>query len=184
MPSMAPPVRYAKSGDAHIAYQVVGDGPVDLVYVGGPAAHLDMEWENPIAARAMEDVARFARLIRFDRRGTGLSDPLDGPPTLDQQMDDLLAVMEAVGLEQTALFGGSDAGLGAMFAGTHPDRISALILWGVAAKAADAIRPGTLELFADVLEHYGEGRSIRMYAPSRVGDQPFEEWWARYERAV
>ncbi len=181
---VTPPVRYAKSGDAHIAYQVVGDGPIDLVYVGGPAAHLDMEWENPLAARAMEETGRFARLVRLDRRGTGLSDPLVGPPTLDQQMDDLRAVMDAVGLERAALFGGTDAGLGAMFAGTHPDRITALVLWGVAARAADAITPELAEKFADVLEHYGEGRSIDIYAPSRKGDARFEEWWARYERAA
>src|SRR5919198_4801671 len=166
-----PPVRYAKSGDASIAYQVVGDGPVDLVWIGGPAGHIDIEWENPLAARAMEELARFARLVRFDRRGTGLSDPLDGPPTLDQQMDDLLAVLDAVGIEQAALFGGTDAGLGAMFAGTYPERVSALVLWGVAARSSDAVTPELAERFSSILEHYGEGRTIELYAPSRVGDR-------------
>jgi class 3 adenylate cyclase/pimeloyl-ACP methyl ester carboxylesterase len=179
-----PPVHYAKSGQAGIAYQVVGQGPVDLVWIGGPAAHLDMEWENPLAARALEELGRFTRLVRFDRRGTGLSDPLDSPLTLDQQMDDLLAVMDAIGLERAALFGGTDAGLGAMFAGTHPERVSALVLWGVAARSADAVTPELVERFADALEHYGEGRTIQMYAPSRIGDRRFEDWWARYERAA
>ncbi|MDQ3870537.1 MAG: adenylate/guanylate cyclase domain-containing protein [Chloroflexota bacterium] len=179
-----PGVRYARSGEASIAYQVVGDGPVDLVWIGGPAAHLDMEWENPTAARAMEQLASFTRLVRFDRRGTGLSDPVEEPPTLEQQMDDLRAVMDAVGLERAALFGGTDAGLGALFAGTHPDRVSALVLWGVAARAADAITPELVERFGHALEHYGEGRFVEIYAPSRVGDPRFEEWWTRYERAA
>jgi class 3 adenylate cyclase len=179
-----PKTRYAKSGEASIAYQVVGDGPVDLVWIGGPAGHLDMEWENPEAARSFEQLASFTRLVRFDRRGTGLSDPVDRPPSLDHQMDDLRAVMDAVGLERTALFGGSDAGLGAMFAATYPDRVTALVLWGVAARGADAVTPEKISFLQDALENYGEGRFINVYAPSRVGDRSFEEWWARYERAA
>src|SRR5215211_2305435 len=140
---------YAKSGEASIAYQVIGEGPVDLVSVGGPASHLDVEWENPVAARAYERLASFTRLVRFDRRGTGLSDPVESPPTLEQQMDDLCAVMDAVGLEQTALWGGSDVGLGAMFAGTYPDRVTALILWGVAARGEDILTPETTEGMLD-----------------------------------
>src|SRR5918999_1716225 len=113
--STRPIIRYAKSGDASIAYQVFGEGGCDLVLVGGPASHLDLEWENPMAERALLRIASFARVVRFDRRGTGVSDPVDRPPTLEQQMDDLRAVMDAVGLERTALWSGTDAGLGAMF---------------------------------------------------------------------
>jgi class 3 adenylate cyclase len=179
-----PRTRYAKSGEASIAYQVVGEGQVDLVYVGGPASHLDLEWENPNAARAIERIASFARLVRFDRRGTGLSDAVDRPPTLEQQMDDLRAVMDAVGVERTAVFGGTDAGLGALFAATYPEEVTALILWGVAARAADYLTPQLAQRFLDAIEHWGEGRLLEVYAPSRVGDRHFEEWWARFERAA
>jgi pimeloyl-ACP methyl ester carboxylesterase len=179
-----PKTRYAKSGDASIAYQVVGDAPVDLVWIGGPAGHLDVEWDNPDAAQALEQLASFTRLVRFDRRGTGLSDPVDRPPSLEQQMDDLRAVMDTVGLERTALFGGSDAGLGALFAATYPERVTALVLWGVAARGADAVTPEKLAFLREALENYGEGRFIQVYAPSRVGDRSFEDWWARYERAA
>jgi class 3 adenylate cyclase len=179
-----PTTRYAKSGEASIAYQVIGEGPVDLVSVGGPASHIDLEWENPIAERALERLASFTRLVRFDRRGTGLSDPAERAPTLEQQMDDLRAVMDALGLERTALWGASDAGLGAMFAATYPERLTALILWGVTARGADVITPQMSERMLDALEHYGEGRFGQLYAPSRVGDTQFEEWWARFERAV
>jgi class 3 adenylate cyclase len=180
----APTTRYAKSGDASIAYQVIGEGPVDLVSVGGPASHIDLEWENPITERAMERLASFARVIRFDRRGTGLSDPVDRPPTLEQQMDDLRAVMDAVGLERMALWGATDAGLGAMFAASYPDRLTELILWGVTARGADVITPQVSERMLEAMEHYGEGHFAHLYAPSRVGDGQFQEWWARYERAV
>jgi class 3 adenylate cyclase len=179
-----PTTQYAKSGEASIAYQVVGEGSVDLVSVGGPASHIDLEWENPVSERALERLASFTRLIRFDRRGTGLSDAAESPPTLEQQMDDLCAVMDAAGLERTALWGGSDAGLGAMFAATYPERVTALILWGVTARGSDVVTPEISRLMLDAMEHYGEGRFLRLYAPSRIGDAPFEEWWARYERAA
>jgi class 3 adenylate cyclase len=179
-----PTTQYAKSGDASIAYQVIGEGPVNLVSIGGPVSHLDVEWENPMAERAYERLASFTRLVRFDRRGTGLSDPVEHPPTLEQQMDDLCAVMDAAGLEQTALWGGSDVGLAAMFAGTYPERVTALILWGVAARGEDVVTPELGEQLLDALEHYGEGGFVRLYAPSRVGDEQFEEWWGRYVRAA
>jgi class 3 adenylate cyclase len=179
-----PTTRYARSGDASIAYQVIGEGPVDLVSVGGPASHIDLEWENPLTERALERLASFTRLVRFDRRGTGLSDPVERPPTLEQQMDDLRAVMDAVGLERTALWGSTDAGLGAMFAATYPERLTALMLWGVTARGADVITPEVTERMLEAMEHYGEGRFLPLYAPSRVGDSNFEEWWTRYERAA
>jgi class 3 adenylate cyclase len=178
-----PTTHYAQSGEASIAYQVIGEGPIDLVSIGGPASHLDLEWENPLTERAYERVASFSRLVRFDRRGTGLSDAVERPPTLEQQVDDLRAVMDAVGFERAALWGGSDAGLGAMFAATYPDRVTALILWGVTARGAELITPELGERMSDALEHYGEGRFVQLYAPSRVGDRQFEEWWTRYVRA-
>src|SRR4051794_2369943 len=99
---------YARAGDASIAYQVVGDGPVDLVYVRGPISHVELGWEEPATARGLRRLASFSRLVLLDRRGTGLSDAVERAPTLEQQMEDLRAVMDAVGLRRTALLGGND----------------------------------------------------------------------------
>jgi class 3 adenylate cyclase len=182
---VAPPLtRYARSGDAQIAYQVVGDGPLDLVSVGGPASHVDMQWEDPETARAYERLASFSRLIRFDRRGTGLSDPLAGAPTLDQQMDDLDAVLAAAGAQQIALYGAVEAGLCAMYAATHSDRVSALVLANVSVAGGLVLNDERRELILDLIEnHWGEGAFISLFAPSRAHDERFTEWWARFERA-
>jgi class 3 adenylate cyclase len=182
---VAPPATlYARSGDARIAYQVLGDGPLDLVSVGGPASHVDMQWEDPSTVRAYERLASFSRLIRFDRRGTGLSDPLAGPPNLDQQMDDLDAVLDAVGARQIALYGAVEAGLCAMYAATHADRVSALVLANVSVAGglvlSDERREALLELIED---HWGEGAFVSLFAPSRADDERFVEWWKRFERA-
>src|SRR5918999_4662716 len=179
-----PTTRYAKSGEANIAYQVFGEGECDLVLIGGPASHLDLEWENPLSERAAMRLASFARVIRFDRRGTGLSDAVVDPPTLEQQMDDMRAVMEAAGVERAALWGGSDVGLAAMFSATYPEQVSELVLWGVPVRGADFLSPERVEFVAEALEHYGEGRFVQLYAPSQVGNPEFEDWWARYVRGA
>src|SRR5579884_500848 len=124
----APPTRFARSGEARIAFQVLGEGPPDVVYVGGPASHIDLMWEDSGYARSFERFASFSRLIRFDRRGTGLSDPVHEAVTLDQQMDDLDAVLDAVGTQRVALVAAMEAGLCAMYAASHPGRVSALVL--------------------------------------------------------
>jgi class 3 adenylate cyclase len=126
-------------------------------------------------------LASFCRLIRFDRRGTGLSDPVERELTLDNQMDDLQAVMDDIGLERAALFGAVDGGLCAMYAATHPERVTALILLGmtVAALSAD-VRAQILDV---VENHWGEGMLMPLFAPSQIGNKRFEDWWARYERA-
>src|SRR5918997_3727540 len=134
-----PPTRYARSGDARLAFQVMGEGPPDVVFVGGPASHLDIQWEDPETARARQRYAGFARIITFDRRGTGLSDPVDRPPTIDQQMDDLDAVLGAVGAERVALIAVVDGGLGATYAATHPARVSALVLVNIAVTGGQVI---------------------------------------------
>jgi len=177
------PTRYARSGEACIAYQVMGEGPLTLVNISGPASHLDLELENPLARRGYERLASFTRFIRFDRRGTGLSDPVERPPTLEQQMDDLHAVMDDVGVERAALFAGSDAGLGALFAATHPDRVSHLVLWGVATRVTDC-RPETVEVILDAIDHWGTGGLLDGYAPGMRGDARYEDWWIRNERAT
>jgi pimeloyl-ACP methyl ester carboxylesterase len=136
MPSV-PETRYAKSGDLNIAYQVVGDGPLDLIYVPGWISNVELNWEEPAHAHVLERLASFSRLILFDKRGTGMSDPvpLDGLPTLEERMDDVRAVLDAVECQQAALFGFSEGGLmSILFAATYPERITALALYGTFAK--------------------------------------------------
>ena len=135
---MSPPeTRYAKSGDLNIAFQVVGDGPFDLVWVPGWISNVEQSWEVPEYAHFLDRLARFSRLILFDKRGTGLSDPvpLDGLPTLEERMDDVRAVLEAAGSRQAVVFGASEGGnLSVLFAATYPERTRALVLAGVYAK--------------------------------------------------
>jgi len=132
-----PVTRYARSGDVNIAYQVVGSGPDDLVYVPGWVSHVELAWELPELARGFERLASFSRLILFDKRGTGMSDPVgaDELPTLEQRMDDVRAVMDAVGSERAAVFGASEGGnMSMLFAATYPDRTIALCTFGCTAK--------------------------------------------------
>src|SRR5438105_7173832 len=134
---MPPETRYAKSGGVNIAYQVVGDGPIDLVYVPGWVSHVELAWELPDLARGFERLASFSRLILFDKRGTGMSDPVPASelPTLEQRMDDVRAVMDAVGSERAAIFGASEGGnMSMLFAATYPDRTIALATFGCTAK--------------------------------------------------
>ena len=129
--------KYALSGGVHIAYQVVGQGPCDLVYVPGWVSHVELAWEEPTLARFLGRLASFSRLIAFDKRGTGLSDrvPDNQLPTLEERMDDLRAVMDAVGSERAGLFGFSEGGnLCALFAATYPERTAALVMLGTFAK--------------------------------------------------
>ena len=126
-----PPTRYAKSGDVNVAYQVVGDGPYDLVFAPGIISNVELAWEEPHWARFLERLASFSRLVLFDRRGSGLSDRVTGVPTLEERTDDLRAVLEAVGSERAALFGSGDAGaMFALYAAAHPNRTTALVLLG------------------------------------------------------
>jgi pimeloyl-ACP methyl ester carboxylesterase len=137
MPSTRRETRYAKSGDLNIAYQVVGEGPRDLIYVPGWISNVELNWEEPALAHVLERLASFSRLILFDKRGTGLSDPVppDRLPTLEERMDDVRAVLDAVGSRQTAVFGFSEGGLmSVLFAATYPERTTALVLFGVFAK--------------------------------------------------
>jgi pimeloyl-ACP methyl ester carboxylesterase len=134
---MQPETRYAKSGDVHIAYQVIGDGPIDLVYVPGWVSHIELMWDEPQYERFLRRLASFSRLIVFDKRGTGLSDPvpLDRLPTLEQRMDDVRAVLDAVGSERAAVFGNSEGGqMSLLFAATYPTRTTALVTQGTFAR--------------------------------------------------
>jgi class 3 adenylate cyclase len=168
-----------------IAYQVLGEADIDLVLVGGPASHLDLQWEEPDTARSVERFASFARVVRFDRRGTGLSDPVESAPTLEQQMDDLRAVLDAVGVERVALLGAVEAGLCAMYTASYPDQVSALVLVNVAPAGGLVLTEERRQALLDIVEnHWGEGSMLSLFAPSRVGDARFEEWWTRFERGA
>src|SRR5207248_175841 len=189
-----PPTRYARSGDASIAYQVVGDGPLDLVLVLGFATHLELQWEMPPSAHFFERIASFSRLILFDKRGTGLSDPVSDVPTLEQRIDDVRAVMDAAGSERAALFGISEGGpMSILFAASHPDRISALVLYGSYAKGTPApdYFPEMQEEYQALtermdlaVENWGEGRALDIFAPSFASSAAIRSAWALFERAA
>ena len=122
--------RYARSGDVNIAYQVFGEGLFDLVFVPGFVTHLELAWKLPTFGPMLVEMGSFSRLIKFDKRGTGMSDPVSGAPTLETRMDDVRAVMDAAGSERAALFGVSEGGpMSALFAATYPERTWALILF-------------------------------------------------------
>src|SRR5882762_632544 len=135
--------RYARSGDVNIAYQVVGDGPIDLVLVLGWVSHLAYVWELPAIAAFLHRLASFSRLILFDKRGCGMSDRVHPLPSLEQRMDDVRAVMDAAGSKKAALLGISEGGvMSALFAATYPDRVSALVLYATyATRVRDADYP-------------------------------------------
>jgi pimeloyl-ACP methyl ester carboxylesterase len=180
-----PETRYAKSGDVHIAYQVVGDGAIDLVLVPGFVSHVEGWWEEPACVRFFERLASFTRLILFDKRGTGLSDRVAVVPTLEQRMDDLRAVMKEAGSERAAVLGVSEGGaMSTLFAATYPERTSALVLYGTFAEFCSWVpSPEHLEQFLRAIdETWGTGSSLPRFAPGAVQDERFKRWWARHER--
>jgi pimeloyl-ACP methyl ester carboxylesterase len=190
-----PRTQYARSGDASIAYQVVGKGSIDLILALGFATHLELQWEAPPFARFCERLGSFSRLIIFDKRGTGLSDPVAEAPTLEQRVDDIRAVMDAAGSEHAALFGVSEGGpTGILFAATHPERVTALILHGAMARTteapdypwaspADALQEAAEEF---IQPYWGQDASgmIELFAPSLAGDAEARELIERQERSA
>jgi class 3 adenylate cyclase len=189
-----PETRYAKSGDVHIAYQVVGEGALDLVFVPGLWSHVEFAWEEPSYARFLRRLASFSRLIMLDKRGTGLSDRVVGAATLEERMDDIRAVMDAVGSERAAILGWSEGGgMALLFAATHPDRTQALVLYGVSARATQApdyphgLTREAWESWIPLVEASWGGREfasifLATEAPSRASDERFLGWWERYLR--
>ena len=185
-----PDTHYAKSGDVHIAYQVSGDGPLDLVVVPGWVSHLEYQWEEPWGARFFQRLSSFARLIRFDKRGTGLSDRVSEMPTLEQRMDDVRAVMDAVGSERAALFGFSEGGpMSILFAAAYPQRTTALVLHGSYARSAwapDYPYGRSEEQHRANLETLDRGWGgpvwIEYFAASAAKDERVRQWWATWLR--
>jgi pimeloyl-ACP methyl ester carboxylesterase len=184
--------RYAKSGDVHIAYQVVGEGALDLVFVHGWISHIEHMWEEPSLARFLTRLASFSRLILIDKRGTGMSDPVpvDRLPTLEQRMDDVRAVMDAADSNRAALFGTSEAGaLHCLFAATYPGRTAAIILlnsyarlawsddypWGIRTEDAE----GLLQL---IEKDWGKGVAFEALVASQADNAVMRAWWSRYQR--
>ena len=187
---MPPMTRYAKSGDVHIAYQVAGEGPFDLVLVPGWVSHVENAWEEPSFARFLHRLTSFCRLILLDRRGTGLSDPVATSPTLEQRMDDVRAVMDSAGSERAALFGISEGGpMCILFAATYPNRTSALVLYGTFARGLSApeypwgITPTQMErLLARIDREWGTGITAKLFARSIAQDEQHVQSWGRFER--
>jgi pimeloyl-ACP methyl ester carboxylesterase/DNA-binding winged helix-turn-helix (wHTH) protein len=187
-----PETMYARSGDVNIAYQVIGDAPLDLVFVMGWVSHMEYFWREPSFARFLMRLASFSRLILFDKRGTGLSDrvPINQLPTLEQRMDDVRAVMDAVGSERAALCGVSEGGpMCSLFAATYPEKTLALVMIGTYAKRirdADypwGPTPEQREQFFEVMrKQWGGPVGIDERAPSVAGDPEFRDWWATYLR--
>ncbi len=182
--------RYAKSGDLHIAYTVQGDGPIDLVWIPPWVSQVEYLWSEASLERVMARLTSFARVITFDRRGSGLSDPLFGAPTLEDQMDDVLAVMDAAESESAAICGTLEGGpMASLFAATFPERTDALVLYATFARATWApdyewAWPAELrdEHMDELLAHWGEGWVTGSVAPSQQGDPSFMEWAGRLER--
>jgi len=182
---MTPITKYTPSGDVFIAYQVSGNGPIDIVFAPGFISHLEHVWEEPRHARFLHGLESFSRLIRFDKRGTGLSDRSVGFPTMDERIDDIRAVMDATDSRRAVLLGVSEGGaMSQLFAATYPERVSGLILMGSYANAGKSIpsyrNPAQAE--ASILEHWGTGASLSAFAPGLADDKQFLDWWARFER--
>src|SRR5215210_7799050 len=188
-----PETRYAQAGDVHIAYQVFGEGELDLVLVPGFITHVEMAWEHEPFVRALEGLASFARVINFDRRGSGLSDPVPEAPTLEQRMGDVSAVMDAAGSERAALLGVSEGvPMSIVYAATYPERVQALVCCGgMARSTADRDYPWGVPLEAlrqsgreFLLPYWGTGATVEVAAPSQADNPDTRAFFARIERAT
>jgi pimeloyl-ACP methyl ester carboxylesterase len=179
--SARPATLYARSGAAHVAYQVTGEGPVDLAMTPGFISHLDLQWESVAYRRFVRQLAGFARVIRYDKRGTGLSDPVAAVPTLEQRVDDLGAVLDAAGSARAVVLGYSEGGPTAIgFAARTPERALGLILYGTASMPPP---PEIARRFRDAVGRWGQGATMEMLAPSLLPSSTQLETAAALERA-
>ncbi len=191
--SNTPKTRYAKSGEINVAYQVLGDGPIDVLFVPGFVSHLDLAWEDPLYAEWMARLSGFCRLILLDKRGTGLSDRDVGDSTLEERMDDLRAVLDAAGSRQCAVFGLSEGGaLSMLFAASYPDRVTRLVLFGAFLSGVESpnfpaggeqrrVLDGVLN---GIQNSWGDGVMTRYIAPSLPVSPAVLDYSGRYERAA
>ncbi|MCK8521302.1 alpha/beta fold hydrolase [Aquimarina sp. D1M17] len=189
---MKPKTTYAKSGDISIAYQVFGTGPIDLVYIPGWVSNIDLMWSCPELVSFFEELGKFARVILFDKRGTGLSDRVVDFATLEERMEDITVVMDAVASEKAVLFGHSEGGsVSALFSATYPDRVISLITFGIFAKRkysedypwapTDQERQ---EVYDMIENNWGSGEmNLESLAPSKANDTIFMDWLANYFRS-
>ncbi len=185
----SPQTHYAKAPGGDVAYQVIGDGPIDLVMVPGWFSHIDIQWDDPKWRAFVGELASFARIILYDKRGTGLSDPVDGVPTIESRVDDLLAVFDAVGSRRAALLGYSEGGpISLVFAGTYPERVASLILYGTGLVPADigAPRPPHRppNASSESVDDWGAGNTVDWAAPSLRGDPTARKRMGALERAA
>lgn len=185
---MEAPIRYARSGDVHIAYRIFGDAPRDIVLIPGTLSHVELLWEVPSNEHLLKRLTAFARVIVFDKRGQGLSDRV-AEQTLEERIGDVRAVMDAAGSERATIYGWSEGGpMCLMFAATYPERTSALVLYGTFASMRNepwgVTRKGLDQFLGQLDKHWGEGVLLLLNAPSRRNDQAFLQWFARIERAA
>jgi len=181
---MQPTTHYAKSSDIHIAYQVFGEGP-DLVMAPGFVSHIENYWDEPRFARWLNRLGSFCRVVLFDKRGTGLSDRVAYLPPMDERMDDVRAVMDAVGIERAVQFGISEGGsLATLFAASHPKRTNSLIVYGGFARFVHwiATDEGFEELINYIDTRWGSGAGLPHFAPKMAGDLALQQWWGKFER--
>lgn len=183
--------KYARSDGVNIAYQVVGDGSIDIVAVPGFVSNVDTYWDNPGWTQIFDRLTRLGRLILWDKRGTGLSDPVSRVPTLDERVDDLLAVMDAAGCRRPVLFGVSEGGpMSLLFAATHPDRVRSVVLYGVSPRFSAApdwpygFSPvEQAQLRRELEEEWGSGALMGIFAPTEAGNEAARQAWARAQRS-
>ncbi len=196
-PSPAPPVRspicYVVNDGVSVAYQVIGEGPVDLLFVHGFLSHLEVAWEDPEFTAFFETLGRCARVILFDKRGVGLSDRIQGAPTLDDTLSDARRILDAVGSTRTFVMGTSEGGAAAvLLASMHPERVAGLILYGA---TPTVVRRGEEPTFAAsasefaqriqmMQQTWGQPWALERFAPSRMHDEAFRAWWSRVLRAA
>jgi class 3 adenylate cyclase/alpha-beta hydrolase superfamily lysophospholipase len=189
---MGPVTRYAPSRDGYLAYQVLGEGPVDLLVIAELLSHCEHRWDEPTLSRCLQRLAETCRVVMFDKRGTGLSDPVSpgALPTLEERAQDVAAVLDAARSSRCALAGFSEGGVDAMFfAATRPNRVSSLALYGAwpCFFATDGYPVGWQReqfepLIETVLTSWGQGLLLPLIAPSTRGDDRLLSWWASYER--
>ncbi len=181
----APTTRYAKSEGVHVAYQEFGDGPANVVVVPGFVSHIENYWTHPDFTLWLDQLGSFARVVMFDKRGTGLSDHVSDLPAMDERMDDVRAVMDAVGMERAAVFGISEGGsLATLFAAHHPERCNALIAYGAFAQFTSwfPTEEALQGLFDYIDSGWGTGESLPLFAPNFGDDTALKQWWGRFER--